>query len=207
MKHLLSTLTMLLATSTGAHAAIVNHPDVNGVRTFQDTITGRVWMDLDSFRDSAGNLLPGYPDSDAMRATALAAGFVIAREADVQQLTAGLPLAAGNSVLFSSYASDMATAFGAFWLPGEGDWLAGWMLNDTPTDWVYIRSAHINNSQWQTTSAGGQNTNVQAAPGIGLWAFYSPSASGPIEVPEPSSLVLAGLALAAAAGVRRSKQR
>ena len=40
----------LAVAAASAHAAAVNHADVGGIRTFQDTLTGGIWADLDSFR-------------------------------------------------------------------------------------------------------------------------------------------------------------
>jgi hypothetical protein len=107
-----------LAMSGPANAAVVAGPTVAGLGTFIDTNTGRDWLRLDNF--FAETALQ-------MQATANAAGFTVANEADVLQLTNSLPLAGGQ---WPAYAAVMGSApnrqlmWGADNPAGSGNW--GW---------------------------------------------------------------------------------
>jgi uncharacterized protein (DUF2141 family) len=87
VKRLAVSAGVLLALSGAAQAAVVDHTDVNGLRTFQDTVTGRIWLDMDNFFNMT---------TDRMVAVAAAAGFTFAKRADVEQLLGSLPLGAGD---------------------------------------------------------------------------------------------------------------
>ena len=73
-------LTALSAVS--AQAAVVNHADVAGFRTFQDTTTGRVCLNMDNFF--------GKTTHDMLAAANLA-GFTFATRRDVDALLNPLP--------------------------------------------------------------------------------------------------------------------
>ena len=70
-------------TAVSAQAAVIDHADVGGFRTFQDTDTGRVWLDLNNFFGETTN---------QMIAQANAAGFTFVLRSDVDALLGSLPL-------------------------------------------------------------------------------------------------------------------
>lgn len=80
-------LAILCGLAPHAGAAVINTPNVGGLRTFQDTNSGRIWLDLDNFFGQ---------DVNTMEAAANAAGFQLATKADVEQLPNALPLGAGQ---------------------------------------------------------------------------------------------------------------
>ncbi|MHB1360650.1 MAG: hypothetical protein ACYCWC_13825 [Rhodocyclaceae bacterium] len=85
MRRPLATLACLLlaAAASTAQAAVVNAANVGTFTTFQDTNTGRVWLDMNNFF----NQTPA-----SMVASASAAGFTFATKTDVQALLFSLPL-------------------------------------------------------------------------------------------------------------------
>ena len=60
-----------------AQAAIINHADINGLRTFEDVGTGLVWVDFDNFFNQS---------TSNMKTIVEAAGFTFASKSSVQTL-------------------------------------------------------------------------------------------------------------------------
>jgi hypothetical protein len=51
----------LLVAGSAAHAGVVEYADVGGFRTFQDTLTGKLWGDRDARFAPAPSNAPGAP--------------------------------------------------------------------------------------------------------------------------------------------------
>ena len=163
-----------------AEAAIANSADVDGLATFTDLSTGRVWLDMDDFFNaSASHGMTG----NAMIAAAQTAGFTFANSADVHQLLGSLSLSSGQ------WASDAAIM--GYGHPRDLIW---GMFNDggSPYGWAYAFSgdtawSYDNNVVDPTTVI---NAGTVGAQDMGIFAYKTVSA-----VPEPGTyaLMLAGL--------------
>jgi len=100
-----------LSIVVGAHGAVVDSADVAGFTTFQDTVSGRVWLDMDNFFFLGANPEPLGPDlvdrslytGFEMIDAAQNAGFTFATRDDVSALLSTLPLTAGEWKLLRSY--------------------------------------------------------------------------------------------------------
>ena len=194
MKHLLSTLALLLATTTGAQATIVNHADVNGIRTFQDTSTGYIWADLDNF--AAANQGQGLaaaitdPSYSGYLNALQAAGFTFASTALVDAMKASVPI--GSWAEIGQFRAAVSTDWGDIIevVRGYSDEGNGvWRLHriDAPNTWA-------------GSPLGANPTNIFSS--TGLWA-YRTSAPGASEVPEPGTLALLGVAALFACAQKR----
>jgi hypothetical protein len=170
-----------------ANAAIVNSADVNGLTTFQDLNTGRVWLDLNNFFGQTTN---------QMVATANAAGFTFATEADVHQLLDTLPLTGGE---WPTYAAIMGQAPNRDLIWGsydDGGDPYGWAFSfNGDTVWTFVNN-----------TVGGNdvpNSGTDFAD-MNIWAFQT----GVVPAPEPSTLaILAAGLLGLAAASRRGNRR
>lgn len=171
----------LATIATGAQAGVVNHADLNGIRTFQDTATGRVWADLDQF------LVPGEDDEPVFQFAdragylnaLIAAGFVWATTAETLVLTSNV--ASSTSAERAAAFAAMSTDFGMLIESISGYADAGGGAADL------IR---MGVGSWSVTPL---NAMPGALNDAGIWAYY---AGGQNNVPEPGSLLLAGMALA-----------
>ncbi len=177
---------IVLATAFGSsHAAVVNSANVGSYRTFQDTSSGLVWLDMDNFFDSATGT--GSMTGLQSMAAAQAAGFQVATRAQVQAMLNTLPLTGGQ---WAGYASIMG-----FGDPRDLIW---GLTNDAGTyGWAW---AFSNDTAWQYSGAGGESAvaagNPAGSQDLGVWAFR---VADDHNVPEPGMLGL--FALAAAAGL------
>lgn len=190
--------TLFLATALAgfgsAQAAVVNSADVAGLKTFSDTNTGRVWLDINNFFDASSStgLSP-----DAMITAAQNAGFSFATKADVEQLLNSLPLSGGE---WSSYSSVMG-----YGIPRQLIW--GVYDNGGSTqNWAWSWSGDTN---WSFYDNSGFSMSVQPNQGssgdvdLGIWAYQTgtPVAQTPI----PAAVWLFGSALAGLTGLKRRK--
>lgn len=191
--NLLSALVMSLSMMSGASAAVIDSADVSGLKTFKDTLTGRIWLDMNNFFDAtSNNSVTGLQ----MISTAQAAGFTFAGKTDVTQLLGSLPLGPGQ---WADYAPVMGHGVPRQLIWGmydDGD-------NNALYGWTY---AFSNYSAWgfadnvanpsAITNLGSPNSRD-----LGLFAFIE----GGNDIPEPTSVALIGLGLAGLLAARRRK--
>ena len=183
--------TTLAFAGMNANAGVVNSSDINGLRTFSDTNTGMVWMDLDNYFDSATGT--GSMTGLQMISAAQAAGFTVATRSQVQSLLDTLPLTGGE---WSSYAAVMG--FGdprdLIWGLTQDGQSYGWAWSYSPeTAWNYSDACGVD------LVAAGNGAGDQD---LGVWAFRNGG-----QVPEPSTVALLAIALLAgsASRIRRSR--
>jgi hypothetical protein len=199
MKRFLATVA-LMGAAAAAQSAAVHHADINGFRTFQDTTTGYIWADLDSWLSpnaGQGSVATVLFGTYAQYLAALqAAGFTWANKDTVDDMLSTIPLAS----TFGSTLGAMVTDWGS-----NLEHIGGYSDDG-------IGTFYIQESRYYPAGMGWFDSNITGSNPValdnlrGLWA-YMPSAPGAGgSVPEPATLALAGLALAAAGMSRKARR-
>jgi hypothetical protein len=182
-----------------ARAGIIEHADIGGFRTFQDTNTGRVWADLDNYIEQ-GNLR--FQTYGSYIGALQAAGFTWATGGPVYGLLNTLPLAGGElpgyiGIMLSAYGTSIESVWGITdtggpWLGQIGNASSGasWFGQATLSTTILNSSAFINRPRPALGGIWAYTDNPQAQPPAGT-------------VPEPASLALVAGALLAARVARR----
>lgn len=194
MKHLIktsiATITLSLA-SFCTQASVIDYTDIAGLRTFQDTNTGRVWLDMDNFFDAAAT--NGTSGND-MISIAQGAGFTFAAQSDVEQLLNTLPLDGGQ---WSSYAPIMG-----YGIPRQLIW---GMFDDGANPYGYAWAWSASSSWSYLTDATDaniiQNAGSSGAVDMGIWAYRDNVSP----VPVPAAVWLFGSGLMGLLGFNRKR--
>lgn len=175
---------MLVIAPISSNAAVINFADVGGFETFQDTNTGRVWLDLNNFFNETATV--GTTGFDMITA-AQAGGFQFAARADVVELFSGLPLGSGE---WAGYAAVMGHG-----VPRQLIW---GMYDDSDGNYFGYAYAYSNDTGWNlannvTDANFVQNAGASGAVDMGLWGFREGNSIA--SVPEPGTLALFELGL------------
>jgi hypothetical protein len=184
----------LAVASFGTQANVIDSADVSGLKTFQDTNTGRIWLDMNNFFDASANVsTTGYN----MINTAQNAGFTFATQSDVEQLLNSLSLGNGE---WSSYAPIMG-----YGIPRQLIW---GMFDDTtgnPFGFAWAWSDDIAWNIWADVSDAStiMNENIPGAVDMGLWAYQTGNTNS--NVPEATTLASMSLGIAFMGAMRRRK--
>jgi hypothetical protein len=169
---------------TPAQAAIINHTDVNGLRTFEDVGTGLVWVDFDNFFNQS---------TSTMKTIVEAAGFTFANRSSVQTLLDGIPDLPNS---WNSYASVMGRSSTRDLIWGSYDSgdnnSIGWAYSFSgDSAWGYADDSSFSISSIPNTLDGDMN----------IFAYQSQS---PTAVPEPFTII--GTLVGGSAALRMRKK-
>ena len=191
LKHWAVAISTTIALCQGVQATVVNSADVAGLRTFQDTGTGRIWLDMDNFFDAGAT---SGTTGNAMIAAAQAAGFIFATKSDVEQLLNTLPLNGGQWATYANvigYGHPRQIIFGMYDDNADPFGVA-WAWSDD-SNWNYADDTTYANEV--------QNGNASGSVDMGIWAYKLASN----DVPEPDMLALLGLGFLGLCVARRKR--
>lgn len=180
---------LAFAAPLSARAAVIDHPDVGGLRTFADTATGRVWLDLDNFVDLS---------VQQMIDAAALGGFTWATTADVFQLWTSLPLGSGQ---WNGYAAVMGRTAMFPAIVGVFDDGGSPLAGNNGFAWDSYTA-------WATDLPDFTSLSYVPPPGSfrgqwGIWAYQEAAAS----VPAPGALALLAVGLLGGGALRRPRAR
>jgi hypothetical protein len=188
---------LLIAASAPVQASIIENADINGVRTFKNTVTGTIWADLDNHRhDVQGESTVLYSTYGTYLAALQASGFQWANPSEVfTLLLPNIPLTlitqGVEAVEYAGYAAVMNSHRPDRLVRGIAGWDVMTMsqpgVDSDKNEWVSSSFSPAGNfSDVPTSFASG-----------GIWAYYTgnlpPSSGG--GVPAPATWALAGVAL------------
>lgn len=201
----------LCAAALTTQAAVVEHADLGGFRTFQDTLTGNVWVDLDARFE-----LPSGPSPQVTHASygaylsALqAAGFVWATTSQVMALMDSLPFSS-NAAAAQAEAAQRVGVMSSVWGSEFSNMMGIAENTSTPTGQRRHGIVLSSLPQWGTFASSLDFSEANGSNTFGLWALQPGQAGGggqpsPNAVPEPAGWGLAALAWVGVALQRRRK--
>jgi hypothetical protein len=177
-----------------ASAGVIDSADVNGFKTFRDTSTNRIWLDMNNFFDAtASNGSTGLQ----MIAAAESAGFVVASREDVSQLLGSLPLGGGQWAGYAAvmgYGIPRQLIWGMYDDGGDPGYYGWAFAFSTYTNWGYADETYDPSTR--------VNVNLAGSSDLGLFAYRADTSN---QVPEPDNMVLMSLGLAALLAARHRK--
>ena len=182
-----ASLAFSLAAALTTKATVIDVAPTGGYGYFQDTNTGRIWLDMNTFfSTSYGSMLT----------TATGLGLTVADLADVQELLNSLPLTGGE---WPSYSAIMGSA------PNRGLIWGGYDngLPNTTYDYAWSYSGDLS---WNYDAVNHDYSVIenfgQLEADMNIWAYREGSA-----IPDCSStIVLLALGAAGLVELRRQKR-